>query len=82
MLPQLEDVDRTRAFTNEEQEQIDKLPSAKRLAYMARPNSTKTMSKEERMKHYQSKNYPQIKYHGSGGGGAGSTNPPHMRGLK
>ena len=77
MLPQLEDVDRTRAFTDEEQEQVNKLPSKLRLAYMRRPNSMKKMSKEDRMKHYQSSNYPKITY-----GTSNSPNPPHMRGVR
>jgi hypothetical protein len=68
-------IDRTRAFTDEEQEKVNKLPRAMRYLAMARPDSGSTMSQAEIEKHYQSSNYPALKYHSSGGGGAGSSLP-------
>ena len=76
-LPPLDKVDRTRAFTQVEQEAVNKLPRDKRLAYMRRPESGEAMSDEERAKHYVNKNYPEVKYMPSG-----SPNPKHMRGVK
>jgi len=57
-LPPLKEVDRTRAFTNEEMELVRKLPRELWLAYMERPNAVETMTMQERIKHYRSGNYP------------------------
>lgn len=61
-LPELDKVDRTRAFTDAEMELVRKLPRELWIAYMERPNSAITMTKEERLKHYVSKNYPTTEY--------------------
>jgi hypothetical protein len=71
-------IDRTKAFTEEEQGKVNKLPKHKRLAAMARPNSAETMEQGGVEKHYRSSNYPEFKYHSSGGGGGG-TNAPRYR---
>ena len=81
MLPPLDKVDRTKPFTKKVQELVNKLPRAKRLAYMKRPNSGEVMTPEQIRQHYQSSNYAEVRYHSAGGGGIGSPNPPHMRGL-
>ena len=60
-LPPLGEVDRTRAFTDDEMELVRKLPVELWIAYMERPDSAQSMTKEERLKHYTSSNYP----HGS-----------------
>lgn len=75
-LPKLEDVDRTKAFTPEQQEEVNKLPSHLRYAYMARPNSAEVMDQKEIEKHYKSANYPEVKYYGPQGGGNGTLTPP------
>lgn len=77
-LPKLEDVDFTKTFTPEQQEEVNKLPREQRLQYMERSDSANRMTQEEREKHYRSENFPQPKYHSSGGGGAGSVNPPKL----
>lgn len=74
-LPPLDQVDRTKAFTDEQYEELKTLPSELRLKYMARPNSKMSQADVER--HYKSSNYPEVKY-----GPSGSLTPPHMRGLK
>ena len=61
-LPPLSEVDRTRAFNDEEMELVRQLPRELWLAYMDRPNSAKEMSKEDRLRHYVSKNYPVSEY--------------------
>jgi hypothetical protein len=61
-LPKLDEVDLTRAFTPAEQAQVNQLSRNERLQYMERHNSAKTMSDEERAKHYVSANYPEVKY--------------------
>jgi hypothetical protein len=53
------DIDRTLAFTPEQQEQVNKLEREDRYWAMARPNSAETMTQEERDKHYKSMNYPE-----------------------
>ncbi len=58
----LNNIDRTRAFTPAEQEEVNQLPPDQWSKAMARPNSAETMTIEERSKHYQSKNFPEIKY--------------------
>lgn len=55
----LQDVDRTRAFTPDEQSYVDTLPREARLEYMRRPSN---MPQAEVEKHYVSKNYPEVKY--------------------
>lgn len=61
-LPKIEDVDFTKAFTAEQQEEVNKLPANERYQYMERHNSSETMAQEERLKHYQSSNYPELRY--------------------
>ncbi len=78
-LPKLEDVDFTKAFTPEHQEEVNKLPLELRRQYMERYDSANRMTQTEREKHYRSENYPQLKYHSSGGGGAGTINPPKAK---
>lgn len=70
----LKNIDRSRAFTDAEQEEVNKLPREQWYAAMARPNSAETMTLEERLKHYQSKNFPVIKY-----GPAWTLTPPKAR---
>lgn len=65
----LENIDRTRAFTEEEMIEVRKLPRDQWIAAMARPNP---MSEEENMKHYKSSNYPELRY----GTGKGTLTPP------
>lgn len=71
----LNNIDRTRAFTEEEMEEVRKLPREQWLAAMARPESAGTMTQEEREKHYQSKNFPEVRY----GPGKGTVSPPKAR---
>lgn len=75
-LPPLDEVDRTRAFTEEEMQKIRQLSHKEWLAYMERPNSAKVMTYEERLKHYVSANFPVVKYYSTNGGGSGSLAPP------
>lgn len=75
----IDEVDRTKAFTPDVQEQVNKLPREQRYAYMRRPNSTENMDQTEIEKHYQSQNYPEHKYYSSGGGGSGSLTPPKTK---
>ena len=74
-----DEVDRTKAFTPDMQEQVNKLPREQRYSYMARPNSKVNMPQDEIEKHYQSQNYPEHKYYSSGGGGSGSLTPPKSK---
>lgn len=76
-LPPLDKVDRTKAFTDDQYEELKTLPSRTRMAYMARPKSK--MSQADVEKHYKSSNYPEFKYYQ---GNTGTLTPPHMRGLK
>ena len=76
----LKNIDRTRAFTEKEQEVVNKLPYQEHMRAMSRPNSMATMSREDREKHYQSKNFPTVKYHSANGGGAGTITPPKKKG--
>lgn len=77
-LPPLDQVNRTKAFTPEQYEELKKLPSAQRLAYMRR--EAHKMSQADINKHYRNENYPEFRYHSYSGGGVGSPTPPHMRG--
>lgn len=73
----LDNIDRTRAFTDAEQEEVNKLPTDQWYKAMARPNSAETMSQAEIEKHYQSKNYPVIKY-----GPGWTLTPPKAKGIR
>lgn len=68
-------IDRTKAFTPEQQEKVNNLPRHLRYAAMARSNLSEVMTQEEIEKHYKSSNYPEVKYYSAGGGGAGSLTP-------
>lgn len=61
-LPELKDVDTSRAFTPEEQELVNGLTREQRLEYMRRPNSKEKMTLAERNAHYKGSNYPEVKY--------------------
>lgn len=61
-------IDRTRAFTEEEMEKVRKLPRFEWIWAMHRPDSWETMSETERLKHYQSQNYPETRYQGKSWG--------------
>lgn len=73
-LPPLDQVDRTKAFTPEQYEELRQLPSAERYAYMRRDAAK--MSQKDREIHYQSQNFPKLMYNGK------SPNPPQMRGVR
>lgn len=53
-------VDHSRAFTDSEMKEVEKLPYLARMRAMARPNADETMSKEEQYNHYVKSKWPSV----------------------
>lgn len=79
ILPPVEQIDKTKPYTDEQYAVIAKLPDEAKRAYMRGFTKTALWPQEDIERHYRQEHFPVIKYYSSGGGGTGTLTPPRPR---